>query len=177
MTVAVRNTCVLETHRLALRAPNRADLPAYRAFYDASKVTVGGYRGNRTDAEVEAIVERDIAHWQAKGFGMFLIRRKGADDVLGGTGICHPDDWPSHELTWWLMPDACGDGIATEASRAVIDWAHDTLDWPRVETHMRDENGPARRLAERLGGRIDRRETFPDGVTRDVFVLSERAAL
>ena len=36
---------------------------------------------------------------------------------------------------------------------------------------MRDENRAARRLAERLGGKVVRRETFPDGVPRDVFRL------
>ena len=71
----------------------------------------------------------------------------------------------------FLLPEARGAGYATEASRVVIDWAYRVLSWPHVETHMRDENAPARAIAERLGGTIDRRETFPDGVTRDVYVL------
>ena len=41
---------------------------------------------------------------------------------------------------------------------------------------MRDENVPARRLAERLGAAKIARETFPDGVTRDVFALPEPEA-
>ena len=90
---------------------------------------------------------------------------------VGGAGLAHPADWPRHELTWWLMPGARGTGFATEASRAVLTWAYDTLGWPVVETHMRDENLPARRLAERLGGKRIARETFPDGVARDVFAL------
>ena len=51
----------------------------------------------------------DIAHWQAKGFWpLFLLRHHESDVVLGGAGLMHPDDWPSHELTWWLMPQARG---------------------------------------------------------------------
>mmetsp|Transcript_23420 Transcript_23420/g.41072 ORF Transcript_23420/g.41072 Transcript_23420/m.41072 type:complete len:173 (-) Transcript_23420:3573-4091(-) len=161
----------LTTDRLTLQPPRATDIDAYRAFYAVSEVTVGGYRGGRSDAEVQAILNRDIAHWAAKGFGMFLIRKTGDQAVLGGTGLAHPDDWPSHELTWWLMPAARGAGLATEASRAVITWAYDTLGWTSVETHMRDENVPARRLAMRLGGTLARRDTFPDGVTRDVFAL------
>ncbi|MGJ8615263.1 MAG: GNAT family N-acetyltransferase [Sulfitobacter sp.] len=167
---------VLETERLTLRRPTPSDLPAYAAFYAVSDVTVGGYRGNRSDDEVAAILTRDITHWQSKGFGMFLLEHKTTHAILGGAGLAHPDDWPSHELTWWLMPDARGKGLATEASRAVIAWGYDVLGWPKVETHMRDENLPARHLAQRLGGVVDRRETFPDGVTRDVFALPKQVA-
>mgnify|MGYP003624690590 CR=1 FL=1 len=167
---------IITTERLILRAPVRGDLPAYTAFYAESDVTVGGYRGNRSDPEVAAVLDRDIAHWDAKGFGMFIVSSKTGETFFGGTGLMHPDDWPSHELTWWLMLAARGRGIATEASLAVISWGYDTLGWPRIETHMRDENLPARNLALRLGGILDRRDTFPDGVARDVFVLPKQEA-
>ena len=169
------NIPTLKTERLTLFGPLLSDLAAYRAFYDVSDVTVGGYRGNRNDAEVEGILNRDIAHWRTKGFGMWLLRLTGTEKVLGGAGLSHLDGWPSHELTWWLMPTARGKGFATEASRRVIDWAYDALNYDVVETHMRDENTPARRLAQRLGGKIARREVFPDGVTRDVFALPKGA--
>ncbi len=161
----------LDTDRLTLRVPEPADIEAHRAFNAVSDITVGGYRGNRDDAEVVARHRADMDHWTAKGFGMWLLRQRGEEAVIGGAGLAHPDDWPSHELTWWLMPEARGAGFATEASRAVIAWAYDTLGWPSVETHMRDENIPARRLAQRLGGQVIRRDVFPDGVARDVYAL------
>lgn len=176
MTPRLADTLVLETERLTLRAPGPEDLPAYVAFYEVSDVRVGGYRGGRSAEEVAAIHANDIAHWRNKGFGIFLLRLKGQNAVLGGAGIKHPDGWPSHELTWWLMPKARRTGIATEASREILRWAYDGLGWSSVETHMRDENVPARRLAERLGGRIVRRDTLPDGVSRDVFALPRSAA-
>ena len=159
---------------LTLRIPAPQDLPHYADFYTISDVKVGSYRGGRSDAEIAATLIRDISHWDTKGFGMFLVFE--GPTFMGGTGLSHPDNWPCHELTWWLIPAARGKGIATRASRAVINWAYTTLGWPRVETHMRDENKPARRLAKRLGGKIDRRQTFPDGVTRDVFLLPQATA-
>ncbi|QBF29937.1 GNAT family N-acetyltransferase [Thalassococcus sp. S3] len=162
---------VLHTTRLTLRGPTPADLPGYAAFYAASDSTTGGYRGGRSAQEVEDILARDILHWHENGFGMFLLRRRDEDEVLGGTGLYHPKGWPSHELTWWLMPSERGSGLATEASRAVIDWAYTDLGWSVVETYIRDENAPARKLAARLGGTVARRIPFPDGITRDVFAL------
>ncbi|MEM7318124.1 MAG: GNAT family N-acetyltransferase [Pseudomonadota bacterium] len=167
----------LSTARLTLQMPTPDDLGAYRAFYAASDLTVGGYRGGRSEEEISAILRRDLDHWATRGFGIWLLRPIGGAQVLGGCGLAHPDDWPRHELTWWLMPEARGKGYATEASRAVISWAHDRLGWDRVETHMRDENTPARRIAIRLGGRKICRETFPDGVTRDVFELPKAGAV
>jgi len=161
----------LTTERLTLRGPQASDLAIYTAFNTVTDATVGKYRGGKSDAEIQDILNGDIAHWN-KGFGMWMLVL--ADDtIIGGAGLVHPDDWPSHELTWWLMPEHRGSGLATEASRAVIDFGYDVLGWPQVETHMRDENLPARQLAERLGGKVIRRDVFPDGVSRDVFGLSQ----
>lgn len=91
--------------------------------------------------------------------------------MVGGCGIVWPEDWPRHELTWWIAPAARRQGYALEASRAAIAWAHDSLGWDQVETHMNDGNQPARRLAEKLGGTIIGRETFPDGISRNIYVL------
>jgi len=162
---------ILHTARLTLRPPQMADLGAYAAFYSHASDMPGKYRSPRPMDEVEAILAADIDHWNRKGFGMWLLEVREHRAIVGGCGIAHPDDWPSHELTWWLMPEARGKGYATEASRAAIAFGYDALGWRAVETHMRDENMPARRLAERLGGEVVRRDVFPDGVARDVFCL------
>ena len=161
----------LHTDRLRLEPPEMRHLEHYLAFYAIPNDQLGSYRAPRPRDEVEGLLARDIAEWSRNGFGMFLLFRRDNGAFVGGAGLAHPADWPRHELTWWLMPAARGTGFATEASVAVLNWAYETLGWSVVETHMRDENGPARRLAERLGGAAIARETFPDGVTRDVFAL------
>lgn len=158
----------LKTERLTLRGPEPTDLAAYAAFNAVSDTKVGKYRGGRTLAELQAKLAADIAHWD-KGFGMWLLMLND-DTIIGGAGLDYPDDWHRPELTWWLMPTHRGAGFATEASRAVITYGYDVLNWPQVETCMRDENLPARKLAKRLGGTITRRDTV-DGVARDVFAL------
>ena len=162
---------VLHTDRLVLEPASDAHLDAYLAFYAIPNDQKGSYRAPQEPEAAKAILDRAISEWDRLGFGMFVITRKDDGSFVGGTGIVHPPDWPRHELTWWLMPQAQGTGFATEASIAVLNWAYDVLGWPVVETHMRDENLPARRLVERLGATKLTRETFPDGVTRDVFAL------
>ena len=113
----------------------------------------------------------DIGHWVLNGFGKWLLERKTDNIVLGGCGLAQPDGWPSAELTWWLLPAHRGAGYASEASRAVIAHGYQALGWPVVETHFRDENHAARKLTQALGGTKNRRDSFPDGADRDVYVF------
>lgn len=161
-------TPILTTPRLSLRAPEARDLNAYASFF-ADQRASHFYGGPLRRDQAYGILCRDIGHWALRGFGKFVINRDGAP--LGGCGIVHPEGWPSHELTWWLLPEARGTGIAQEASRAVLGWARDSLGRDQVETHFRDENIAARRLTETLGGRKLRRETFPDGIARDIWAI------
>ncbi|PHQ71554.1 MAG: GNAT family N-acetyltransferase [Paracoccus sp.] len=157
---------VLKTQRLILRVPEAGDLAAYAAFLadaDASRF----YGGPMRRDQAYGVLCRDIGHWHLRGFGKFAITLDGK--TLGGCGIVHPEGWPSHELTWWLLPEARGTGIAQEASAAVLSWARDSLGLPEVETHFRDDNIAACRLTEKLGGRKLRRAEFPDGAARDVY--------
>ena len=163
----------LHTDRFDLSCPRATDAGAYHAFYAETDLKVGKYRAGLSHAEVDAVLEEDIAQWDRKGFGMFLIRPKAKADVFGGAGIRHANNWPSHELTWWVMPANRRQGIAKEASLAVLNWAFSILGWTTVETHFRDENAPARQLTEKLGGTFNRRETFPDGVARDVYAFTK----
>lgn len=158
----------LVTRRLRLRGPQGGDLGAYAAFY-ADPQASHFYGGPLRRDQAFTTLCSDIGHWALKGFGKFTVTRDGA--VIGGCGIVHPEGWPSHELTWWLLPEARGTGIAQEASRVVLRWARDSLGRNHVETHFRDENIAARRLTETLGGRKLRRETFPDGIARDIWAI------
>lgn len=164
----------LETKRLVLRAPELSDAPVYAAFF-ADAAGSGNYGGPLRADEAFHVLCRDLGHWQLKGFGKWIVTLHDGTPV-GGCGLIHPEGWPSHELTWWLLTEYRGQRYANEASRAAIAFAYDTLGWPVVETHMRDENTAARRLVERLGGAKTRRATFPDGVTRDVYSLPRQSA-
>lgn len=162
----------LTTSRLTLRLPKSEDFEAYVRFFADAEAS-HFYGGPLRRDQAYSALCKDIGHWALKGFGKFVITRDG--ETLGGCGIVHPEGWPEHELTWWLLPEARGNGVAVEASQAVLSWARTNLGREQIETHFRDENIAARRLTEKLGGVKSRREVFPDEVTRDIYAIPTAA--
>jgi len=160
----------LETERLLLRPPTPNDFNTYRRFFADSEASAF-YGGPLTEEQAWRVLAMDFGHWALRGYGRWAIECRETGQMVGSCGLWWPQGLPRSELTWWLLPEGRGKGFATEASVSVIAFGYDVLHWNLVETHMNDDNFPARRLVERLGGTVIAREEFPDGVTRDVFAF------
>ncbi|MBT1065892.1 GNAT family N-acetyltransferase [Bowmanella sp. Y26] len=157
----------IETTRLRLIPPSVHSIAMYEEFYmDAEASSM--YGGPLGIEQVWARLKADLGSWHLLGFGIWVVQLKSDNRLLGTCGYWQGRDWP-RELTWWILPEARGKGIATEASQAVILHAYNEFKWNTVETYMNDENVAARALVEKLGGTIARRQTFNDGKSRDIY--------
>ncbi|MCG9769722.1 GNAT family N-acetyltransferase [Pseudoalteromonas maricaloris] len=159
----------IETNRLRLVAPNKDAFETYKKFYtdgSASKMYGGPIGIEQTWARLKA----DVGSWYLLGFGVWVIQLKSNDSYVGTCGFWQGKEWPK-ELTWWVLPEARGQGVATEASLAVLKHAYNVFNWETVETYMNDDNGAARALVEKLGGVKVRRQQFNDGLSRDIYFL------
>lgn len=159
----------LETERLRLLPPSTACYAAYEAFYtdaDASH----HYGGPLSAAQARTRLASDLGNWYLQGFGVWALQVKGEQAIIGVCGFWQGLGWP-RELTWWLLPEARGKGFALEASRAAIAHAYREFRWSEVRTYMNDENTAARALVLRLDGQKVGRDSFPDGLQRDLFLL------
>ncbi len=160
----------LKTDRLILRGPTAQDFPVYKNFF-ADEEASAAYGGPLSSDKAWRVLATDLGHWALRDYGRWAVTLAESGKMIGGCGLWWPEGYPRSELTWWIVPEARRQGYAKEASVAAINFGYDMLGWPLVETHMNDENVAARRLAESLGGSVIARETFPDGLTRDVFAL------
>ncbi|GAA0357265.1 GNAT family N-acetyltransferase [Bowmanella denitrificans] len=163
----------LETDRLRLIPPNLDSFDVYQRFYTDPEASAL-YGGPIGKEQVWARLKADIGSWHLLGFGVWVIQQKSDHRQIGTCGFWQGADWP-RELTWWVMPDSRGKGIATEASKAALLYAYNQFKWDQVETYMNDENVAARHLVEKLGGRKVRRQTFSDGLSRDIYALPKPA--
>ena len=126
---------MLRTERLTLRPVTRDDIDAFLEFVgDAPMMEwIHGETGGRELAE--ELVARWVRRWEANGVGPFAVLANGV--VVGRTGVLVWDDrtWATAELAdagehavyelGWAFPSAYwGRGYATEAARAVREWAY-----------------------------------------------------
>jgi RimJ/RimL family protein N-acetyltransferase len=144
-TFRERSTPVLETERLVLRAPRLEDAKAV--------VTLAG---DRRVAENTARIPHpyrvaDAGEWISSvqaDTGTFLITLDGAP--IGACGIDFRDG-PTPELGYWLGAPFWGKGYATEAARAMIDHAFETLGHEALQAGARVSNPASRRVLEKCG--------------------------
>lgn len=168
--LTMRDIPTLETNRLVLRALSESDFPTYRDFYGDGEASAF-YGGPKSETEACNKLSGDLEHWRLRGHGLWALETKQDGKVVGVCGLVWTSGWPRSELTWWITSDSRRQGFAKEASKRVIRFGYETLKWDLVQTHMKDENIAARSLVLSLGGTVFARETFPDGVTRDIYKL------
>ena len=138
---------VLETKRLALRAPRLEDAK-----------TVAMLANDRRIAENTARITHPYRQSDAEGFiagankaggdALFLITsRDGA--VMGACGLTGQDETP--ELGYWLGAAYWGKGYATEAVHALIDYAFVDLGHAALQAGARVTNPVSRHVLEKCG--------------------------
>jgi ribosomal-protein-serine acetyltransferase len=80
----------------------------------------------------------------------FTVVGRTTRDVLGVVGLDRKDEDVA-ELSYWIRSDHTGQGIATEACRALIKWAPSALGVRRLTLWAGRDNHSSRRVAAKLG--------------------------
>jgi RimJ/RimL family protein N-acetyltransferase len=138
---------VLETKRLALRAPRLEDAK-----------TVAMLANDRRIAENTARIPHPYKMTDAQSFitgankaggeAAFLITLRD-ETVIGACGLFVQEATP--ELGYWLGVEYWGQGYATEALHAVIDYAFADLAHEALQAGARVTNPASRRVLEKCG--------------------------
>jgi len=152
----------LRTERLVLRPPTLDDVEIAGELIGDERV-MQFLGGDAVPREAwPAVVEKWIQRWDDNGMGAFLLEHDGRFVGRCGLLVWDPRTWTTTtladagelaqpELGWALAYDAWGNGYATEAARAVRDWARAERDVTRLISVIAPANVASRRVAERLG--------------------------
>lgn len=166
---------MLETERLLLRRPVPADVEVAGVLLGDPEVM--HFLGGETvpaDA-VSTVIQKWIDDWDTYRAGKFVVERREDGAFLGRVGLnffdtatwnrsTAPDAQP--ELGWAIVREHWGKGYATEAARAVREWAR----VPRLISLIDPTNVRSARVAERLGARPTETVCLPDGGDHVVWV-------
>lgn len=92
-----------------------------------------------------------IGHWMLRGYGQWALERKEGGASIGRAGLWNPPGWPGLEVGWKLAQSEWGQGYATEAGQAAINWAWVNLNATQLISVIQPNNTASIRVAERLG--------------------------
>lgn len=103
--------------------------------------------------------------WRRYGFGFFGVYLKplaGPDATLvGRSGLRHLENAPEIEFGHCFRESVCGQGMAQEAGRAVIEFAIENLALDRLVAVARPENLRGLRALQKMDWRyVDRRQHY-----------------
>jgi RimJ/RimL family protein N-acetyltransferase len=142
----------VETERLILRAWRESDVAPLAEI--RADPEVGRWLGFPDPALSRESIGRWVEHWSQHGFGLWAVEHKGSGRFIGRVGLMYHEDWTASahdaEIGWTLASDAWGRGYATEAARAVLDWARARGAPRRIISITRPDNVRSQRVMQKL---------------------------
>ncbi len=165
---------MIETERLILRRWREDDRPAFHAIC-ADPQVMDWLGGVLTPEEADQRLARVEETFDRLGYGRVCVERRVDGRVRGWCGVM-----PAHEsqpiagtpeIGWRLIPEAWGQGYATEAAAAVLADAFHRLGLPEVWAYTSPHNLKSQAVMTRLG--LTRREGLdfenPNAAAEDPF--------
>jgi RimJ/RimL family protein N-acetyltransferase len=155
----------LATDRLLLRRSRPEDAATISAY--RSDPAVHRYQGwERTDVEgIEQQIEEMTmrAPGEAGGWVQLSVEEREGGRLVGDVGLSPADGEPGVvKVGYTIAPAFQGRGYATEAIRALVLYAFETLEADVVRAYASADNAPSIRVAEKVGmdlvERIEHRE-------------------
>jgi len=133
----------------------------------------------RTPLDVQPHVNHMVANMEAGNCLQYRIL-KGVEPAfphMVGTVTLHSYSPEARQayLGYWLTEDATGKGVASAASRRLLEYASEAWDLERINLNIAPGNVASERLATRLGASVTDEvnyERLPSGRTQEVRIWS-----
>lgn len=144
----------IETERLLLRQWKPSDNKPFSQMCSDENV-MKYFPARLSEAESDSVIKRCKNHIDEHGWGFWAIEEKRSGDFIGFTGLNYPPyDLPFSpciEIGWRLAYSAWGNGYATEAAYACLDFAFKQLKADRVVAFSTVKNIRSQNVMRRIG--------------------------
>ena len=153
----------VRTERLLLRGWGDEHREPFAAM-NADPQVMRHFPSTLDRAASDAMIDKMIVHWNEHGFGLWAVERRDDQRFLGLTGIWRPlfhaHFTPAVEVGWRLAREAWGNGYATEAAAAALDFGFETIGLDEIVSFTAPANERSWRVMERLGMTRDPADDF-----------------
>ena len=168
------NNIQLETKRLLLRPMLPSDFDALLLIFTDPKVMDAFKHPPFTHEQMQRWLQRNLDHQNEHGYGLFSVILKETGELIGDCGLEQMDDMKAAELGYDFRSAFWNQGYATEAARAVREYAFDVLHLPHLISLIRAGNLASKRVAEKVGMILEEEEFTRYGIHYWKFALRHR---
>ncbi|MFG2827486.1 GNAT family N-acetyltransferase [Streptomyces sp. NPDC048434] len=167
----------LRTERLLLRAWRHSDLAPWAAM-NADPEVRQHFPDVLTPERSAASVARFQADLDERGWGWWAVEVRATGEFIGFTGLDPVEEdlpFTGVEAGWRLTRSAWGQGYATEAAEAALDFGFTALGLPEILAVTTATNLRSQAVMRRIGMARDPADDFddpgvPDGPLRRIVV-------
>ena len=144
-------------HRLWIEEPVR------RYLWDGEVVSI---------EKTEEMVETNRRLFRDSRFGIWGVRERNSDQLIGFAGYWHFRDPPCLELLFGVEPNHWNRGIATESSRSVIRYGFEALNFQKIDASTDVGNTASITVLKKLG-MTQQHRAVTDGLDTIFYTLHQ----
>ena len=148
----------IETARLSLRPLARRDLDDIHRIWNDARVRKFLWDDKPVSEEMaeEALCE-SVESFEHHGTGLWGFALKGEDRLIGFCGFRSFDDPPKVEVLYGLIPEHWNEGLASEATTAMLRYGFEEIKLTRIYAGADPPNRASFRVMEKVGMKFAKR--------------------
>jgi len=156
----------VDTARLLLRVPELSDAEAFMGIlWDPEVVEQKQVTLHQPPGGLDLALKNtgDMRRqWALRGYGQWSVVEKATGHVIGVVGFYHPQrQWPGVDLGWVIHRSRWGQGFATEAAIAALEWVWEHTRVDRIVSLIAPDDYRSIRIATKIGERFERADVDP----------------
>lgn len=168
----------IRTPRLLLRRWSEEDdlVPLAEIHADPEVMRWIGDGSVRDLEQTARSIERWEEEWDEEGFGLFAVELLASGELIGFVGLSVPEFLPevlpAVEIGWRLGRPFWGQGYASEAAQAVLEFALTDRGLDRVVSIANPSNSASLNVMHKLGMSLERETRHPKyGTAVQVYAI------
>ena len=142
--------CLITTERLVIRPVEKDDCEAIHRYAGDPSIDMMMFLPNETFEETQKFVEFAVSEWakEEPEDMEFVVLLNG--EIIGGVNL-ETEIAGIYEIGWIFREDMRGKGYATEAAKALMDYAFNVLNAEKVQAHCDSRNQASEKVMKKLG--------------------------
>lgn len=143
---------IIHTARLDLHPVQKRDVDLLHNMWVDAEIRRYLWDGVVIDRSMaERVIEDGVGLWQRENYGLWVIYEKSSKSAIGFAGFRATGEPDVPEILFGLLPSAWGNGYATEAARAALEYMRARGGVAAIHAEADEPNVASIRVLERLG--------------------------